>query len=60
MVNTCCMPACNSGNRSNKNSKTDALFQFPVNSELCDKWYRVIKEKTGKYQSLINFCKALS
>ena len=60
MRNTCCMPVCNSGYRSNKNGKTVALFQFPINSDLCDKLYRAIKKKTGKYQNLINFCKALS
>ena len=49
------MPACNSGYRSNKNGKTVALFQFSVNSELCDKWYRAIKKKSGKYRSLIKF-----
>ena len=40
--------------------KKVALFQFPVNSELCDKWYRPIpRKKLNKYQSLKVFAKHL-
>ena len=56
MVNTCCMPACNSGYRSNKNGKKAPLFQFSVNSELCDKWYRAIPRKNWKVSKPHKVC----
>ena len=56
-MNTCCMPACNSGYRSNKNrKKVAALFQFPINSELCDIWYRAIPRKNWKVSKPHNVC----
>ena len=56
MVNTCCVPACNSGYRSNKNGKKVALFQFPINSELRDKWYRAIPRQNWKVSKSHKVC----
>ena len=56
MVNTYCVPACNYGYRSNKNGKTVALFQLPVHSELCDKWYRAIPRKNWKVSKSHKIC----
>ena len=50
------MPACKSGYRSNKNRKKVALFQFPVNCELCDKWYRAIPRKNWKVSKPHKVC----
>ena len=45
MVNTCCVPGCNSGYKSCKNVEKPALYRFPKDSSLRDKWVAAIPRK---------------
>ena len=45
MVNTCCVPSCNSGYKSNKNPDQVALFKFPKDESLKNKWIKAITRK---------------
>ena len=46
MVNTCCVPSCNSGYKSSKNPEKVALFKFPKDESLKNKCIKAIPRKT--------------
>jgi len=45
MVNTCCVPGCNSGYKSNKAEAKPSLFRFPTDLSLRNKWVAAIPRK---------------
>ena len=62
MVNSCCVPGCRTSYKSNKSFKKVALFKFPTDIELCNKWVKAIPRKNWKSCNshrvcAKNFCK---
>lgn len=45
MVYICCVPGCKTGYKSNKSDAKIALFQFPQNNDLKQKWINAIPRK---------------
>ena len=56
MVNACCVPECKSGYRSNKTAKPVALFKFPKDDVIRQKWIKAIPRKNWSITSNHRVC----
>ena len=46
MAFTCCVPECNTGYCSSQAVEKVAVFRFPKNDKLCQKWIKAISRKS--------------
>ena len=56
MVNTCCVPKCKTGYKSYKNHAKIALFWFPSEEVLKNKWLKSILQKNWTLSSSYRVC----
>ena len=57
MVFTCCVPGCNTGYKSSNSLQKIALFKFPMQDDMKQKWLKSIPRQNWVLSSSHRVCK---